>query len=250
MKSLSFVVAASFALSAPVGAAGISSCGIDSRYDVSLDRAGLIFEQAKAIPARIEMRKGQLLVDGRELKLNAADRARLAEYEATLRALVPQGKAIARDAVDIAFTAVSEVVASLAGEAGQSSVRSRMNEIRARIRDGIDDAFEDKPWRQTDFENLVESTVKELLPVIAAEVAGRAVSIALSGDAEAAARLESAAEKLQHDIEKRISTQTQQLAARVATLCPMIAQLDRIESDLDVRLDGGARIDLIGFERD
>jgi len=38
--------------------------------------------------------------------VSEADRRRLAEVEAGLRALAPQMRAIARDAVDIAYTAI------------------------------------------------------------------------------------------------------------------------------------------------
>ncbi len=65
----------------------IGSCGLDSDYDVTLDTSGLSFRHSGGKPESIVMNKGQLIVDGRSLSISDADRARIAEYEATVRAL-------------------------------------------------------------------------------------------------------------------------------------------------------------------
>lgn len=237
MKRL-LLTAALAVSSVAANAATTELCGVDSKYDISLDSNRLLFEKSGIQPATVEMRHGRLLVDGREIALSEEDRTRVAKYEATVRALVPQAKAIARDASDIAFTAVAEVAVAFAGDASASSTRSRLDEIRSRVRDRIDAAFDKRPWHDDEFDDMVESTLKELLPVIIGEVAGKAVAMALSGDEKGAQELEARAEKLKGDIERRINTQTQQLAARAAALCPMVAQLGAIEGSLELRLDG------------
>jgi hypothetical protein len=219
-------------------AATTELCGVDSKYDISLDSNRLLFEKSGLQPAKVEMRHGLLILDGREISLSDEDRTRIARYEATVRALVPQAKAIARDAADIAFTAVAEVAAAFSGDANAASTRARLNDIRSGVRDRIDAAFDKRPWHDDEFDDMVEATMKELLPVIIGEVAGKAVAMALAGDEKGAAELEARAEKLKGDIESRIDTQTQQLAARAAALCPMVAQLGAIENSLDLRLDG------------
>lgn len=225
------------------------SCGLDSNYSVSFDEGGLLFVRDEGKPGRVLMRKGHLEVDGRELSLSDADRARIAEFEATVRALVPQAKAIARDAVDIAYSAVSEVAATFSKTADNSATRHRLESLRDEVKLRLSDSFDRRPWSEKEFEAVFEQAMSDLLPVIIGEVAGTAISIALSGDEAAAAELEKRTAKLEQDIEKRIDTQTVQLASRVAALCPMVASLDRIESSLDLRLDQGGRLDLFDMQK-
>lgn len=226
----------------------IGTCGLDSIYDVTLDKSGLSFQHEGGKPERIVMNKGQLIVDGRTLSLSDSDHARVAEYEATVRALVPQAKAIARDAIDIAYVAVTEVAAAFSDTADHSSTRKRLGVLRDEFKLRIDDTFEKRPWNEEEFDSLVEKAMGDLMPVVVAEVAGNAIAIALSGDEARAAELEKRAAKIEHDIERRIDTQTAQLASRVAALCPMVAKLDRIESGLELRLEDGSRLNLLDID--
>ncbi len=225
----------------------IDSCGLDSDYEVQLSRGGLSFTHHGGKPETIVMNKGELIVDGRHLQLSDADRARIAEYEATVRTLMPQVKAIARDAIDIAYVAVGEVVAAFSGTADSPSTRQRLDGMRDEFKQRIDATFDSRPWNEKEFDTLVDKAVGELMPVILAEVAGNAIAIALSGDEAAAKELERRAEKMEHDIERRIDTQTAQLASRVAALCPMVAKLDALENGLELRLDEGARLNLLDY---
>lgn len=249
MKRL--LLAATLALTSATGAqAGnhnLASCGLDSKYEVSVDGTGLQFTREDGKPARIVMNKGSLRIDGREVSLGEADRERIAEYEATVRALIPQAKGIARDAIDIAYTAVSEVAAAFSPTADSSAARQRLGVLRDEFKQRVDDSFDKKPWNEHEFDQIAEQALTDLMPVVIGEVVGTAVSIALSGDEAAAKELERRAGKIESDILRRIDTQTGQLTARVATLCPMMAKLDRLESALDIRLDG-SRINLFDLE--
>lgn len=249
MKRLMFAAALVLAVSAVPASASVEMCGIESQYDVSLDSNRLLFEKTGQQPAKVEMRRGRLFVDGRELALSERDTERVAKYEATVRALVPQAKAIARDATEIAFTAVTEVVAAFVGDSKASATRARLGDVQRSLIDRIDASFYQRPWHEDEFDNVVESAVKELMPVILAEVAGTAVTIALSGDEAASKALEARTANLEKDIERRIDTQTRQLAARAAALCPMIAELGAIELAMDLKLDGGGRLKLIELEK-
>lgn len=248
MKRL--LLAAAFGLSlstATVHAHNIDSCGLESDYDVSLDASGLTFRHADGKPASVSMHKGRLRIDGRDIALSDADRARVAEFEATVRALVPQAKAIARDAVDIAYSAVSEVAAAFSDTADNPATRQRLGVLRDEFKLRIDDSFDRKPWNENEFDEIVEKAMSDLMPVVLGEVVGTAISIALSGDAERAEELERRAEKIEKEITRRVDTQAAQLALRVATLCPLVAKLDAIEKSLDLRLDGNARLDLLDY---
>lgn len=252
MKRLLLTAALGLALTfaAQANSHTIDSCGLDSDYDVTLDKTGLSFRHGGGKPESIVMSKGQLIVDGRSLSISDADRARIAEYEATVRALVPQAKAIARDAVDIAYVAVTEVAAAFSETADDSSTRRRLAVVRDEFKLRIDDTFDKRPWNEDEFESLLEKAMGDLMPVVVAEIAGNAIAIALSGDEKRAAELERRAEKIERDIERRVDTQAAQLASRVAALCPMVARLDSIENGLDLRLEDGSRLNLLDFDKD
>lgn len=237
-----------FAVAVPAYSHDIGSCGLDSDYDVTLDTSGLTFRRDGDQSRSIVMSKGRLVVDGRDLSISDADRARIAEYEATVRALVPQAKAIARDAVDIAYVAVTEVAAAFSDTADDASTRKRLGVLRDEFKLRIDDTFEKRPWNEDEFDSLLERAMGDLMPVVVAEVAGTAIAIALSGDEARAAELEKRAAKIERDIERRIDTQAAQLASRVAALCPMVAKLDRIESGLELRLGDGSRLNLLDVD--
>lgn len=226
----------------------LEGCGIDSNYSVSFEQGGLLFVREEGKPARVLMNKGRLQIDGRDIALSDTDRTRVAEFEATVRALVPQAKAIARDAVDIAYTAVSEVAATFSQTADNAATRRRLEDLRDEFKLSLNDSFDRRPWSNEQFETLFEKAMADLMPVIIGEVAGTAIAIALSGDEAKAAELERRTSKLEHDIEKRIDTQTAQLASRVAALCPMVFRLDSIESSLELRLEGGGKLDLFALE--
>lgn len=251
MKRLLLAAALSFGSAFAVQARSVSieSCGLESDYEVTLDKSGLSFRHGGGKPESVVMRKGELIVDGRPVTLSDADRLRVAEYEATVRALVPQAKAIARDAIDIAYVAVAEVAAAFSGTADNPSTRARLGVLRDEFKHRIDDTFDNRPWNDDEFDSLVDKAIEDLMPVIIAEVAGAAIGIALSGDEARAAELERRAEKIGHDIEKRVDTQAAQLASRVAALCPMVAKLDSLENGLDLRLDGGKRLNLLDFDQ-
>lgn len=245
---LAAALALSFSATASAGGHTFESCGIDSRYSVSFESGGLLFVREDGKPARVLMNKGRLQIDGRDIGLSDADRSRVAEFEATVRALVPQAKAVARDAVDIAYSAVSEVAATFSQTADNSATRRRLEDLRDEFKLRLNDSFDRRPWSNAEFEAMFEKAMADLMPVIIGEVAGTAIAIALSGDEAKAAELERRASKLEKDIESRIDTQTAQLASRVAALCPMVLKLDGIESSLELRLEGGAKLDLFALE--
>jgi Protein of unknown function (DUF2884) len=250
MKRLLLALALGLSLTATAAQAhrSIESCGVDSDYSIRFNSGGVLFERKDGKPASIVMNKGRLVVDGRDLSLSDADRTRIAEFEATLRALVPQAKGIARDAIDIAYSAVSEVAAAFSKTADSPAARAKLETVRDQIKRRVDDSFYDRPWTGDEFDDIVDNAMSGLMPLIIGEIAGNAIAIALSGDEAAAKELERRTEKLEKDIEHRIDTQTAQLASRVAALCPMVARLDNIESSLDLRLDGDARLDLFDLE--
>ncbi|KAA0069481.1 DUF2884 family protein [Rhodanobacter sp. T12-5] len=89
-------------------------CGYDSVYDVQVKSGGVDFSRSDARPTDVFMHDGQLSVDGRAVAVSADDAARLRDYEAGMRELLPKMAGIAQEAVGIGFDSLAIVAATLA----------------------------------------------------------------------------------------------------------------------------------------
>jgi len=245
---LSLALAASLACVAPASAHDREhhfdlSCNFDSHYDVQLTAQVLRFVREKSTPHEVEMHHGVLRVDGKEVAMSEADHARIAEFEAKVRSLVPQVKAIARDAADIAYTAVGEVAAAFSNDNGE--LRAKLDRMHGEMRARIDASFDSKPWNEKQFDAIVESTVEEMVPALVGNVTSLAIKAALSGDEAVANDIEKRANRLESEIERRVETQSKQIEARAEALCPQLMELSQLEASLDLRLPDGSRLDLL-----
>jgi hypothetical protein len=218
------------------------NCDVESDYSISLERGSLRFEREDGTPARVELRRGRLLIDGEPARLSDADAARIARMLRELQALAPEVLAIALEALDIAFDALSEVANGLLDDS--DATRARLAEaherIEAELRAAPIGSLDDRR-----LENVVEQTVAELVPTLVAEVVKAALSAAFTGDTAAAQRLEARAERLEREIEARIEPRAEALAARARVVCEQIVELDALEGELEYRLPDGSRLELL-----
>ncbi len=227
---------------------GLDLCDVDSDYDLRLSERAIVFSRDDGSPRTVEMSAGSLTVDGVEMKLSAEDRARIADYEASVREIVPEVKAIAFEAIQIAFGAVEQVARAFVSEEEITRTAERMREARIAIERELEGAFEDNAWSERDFERVVEHSVESIVPLIIGDVVGNAIRIALTGDEAAAAELEARVEKMEAAIERDVERRADELEKRADALCPMVADLDRIESELTVRLADNSRLDLVELD--
>jgi hypothetical protein len=235
---------------APMALAGshFDHCGLDSDWSLKLSPASLSFErEIDGNASRIELSDGRLTVDGRTVELDGNDRRHLRDYESRVRALVPEAKAIALDAIAIAFTAVDEVARAFAGkdEAGYARTAEKLATARITARRHVEEAFEGRGWNDDQVEDLVEQAVQDLVPVLVGEIVSTAVRVALSGDEKAAAELDARAKHLEREIERKVEGRAKELERRAEALCPQLVELDHIEAQLSAELAPGQRFDLI-----
>jgi hypothetical protein len=216
---------------------GLGVCGLRSAYALRIDPATVAFTRDAGSPRRVEMRHGTLFVDGRAIALSHADADRIAEYEATIRELVPEVKAVATEAIAIAFTAVNQVALTFATGADLDRVRTKLDAARERASEYVDASFEREPWSDAQFEKLIETTVVELVPEIAATAAGAAVFAALTGDTAKAEEIERKAEQLERTLEREVEVRARALERRAESLCPIVEGLDELEAQLALRID-------------
>lgn len=248
MKATMLALALGAAVAAPAYAHHIhvDDCGLHSDYSLSIKPDRLVFKRRSGTPAEVEIANGTLTVDGRSIAVDDADARRLRDAEHEVRALVPEVKAIARDAVGIAFDAVGQVTAAFASdpEAARASAERIARAGRELDRKlAAADSFDD--WQQADIDRVVQDTVSTLVPEIVGNVAAQAIKVALTGDEAAAAELEARADGIEKSVDRVVDKRSAELERRAKALCPRLRALERAESELDLRLPDGRRLDLV-----
>jgi hypothetical protein len=225
-----------------------ADCGMHSDYSLSIKPDALVFTRTHGAPSDIVISNGSLRVDGRTLDVSAADRERLLALEHGVRDTLPEIKAIAHEAISIAFDAVGEVAAAFAkdGDAARASAQ-RLARTAADLNLRIDASDNFAGWNDKDVERLVEGAVGTLVGEVVGNVAGQAISVALSGDEKAAAELEARANSIDKNVERVVKKRSRDLEARVVGMCPRLHRLAQLEGELDVRLADGSRLDLVSM---
>jgi len=224
----------------------VRDCGVHSDYSLSIKPDRLVFKRSHGAPTEVEIADGTLRVDGKLVATSAEDATRLRDAEREVRSLVPEVKGIARDAIAIAFDAVAQVAAAFAhdGDAARASaerIARAGREIDRKIAET--DSFDH--WQDADIDRLVESTVDALVPEIVGNVAAQALRVAFTGDTAAAAELEARADGISKSVDRAVAKQAAALESRAMSLCPRLHALERAESELQVRLSDGSRLDLV-----
>jgi hypothetical protein len=247
MKAMLLAALIGAAVSAPAFAhTHIHDCDLRSAYALSIKPDRLVFKRHAGTPAEIEISNGTLRVDGTLVATSAADTERLRDAEREVRSLVPEVKGIARDAIAIAFDAVGQVAAAFAhdGAAARRSaehIAALGREIDRKIAET--DSFDH--WEDADIDRLVGSTVEAVVPEIVGNVTAAALKVAFTGDEAAAAELEARAESIEKSVDRAVEKQAAQLEVRAMGVCSRLRALDRVQSDLEVRLPDGGRLDLV-----
>lgn len=248
MKPLPFALVAAFGLSTAAQAGSLDVCDFDSDFDLRIERDGLVFHRGSGTPLRVEMRDGLLRVDGELIVLTPADRARVREIESGVRDLVPEVKAIALDAVGIASEALTHVAATLAGADADRAI-ARMDELGAELRAKIERSDDSGDWNEEQFEDAIRELTGEAVPLLVGSVTTLAIKAALTGDTSAAEDLEARVDAMEQELEARVERRAKVLEARAEALCPRVVALERIESELELRLADNRALDLLRADR-
>ena len=250
LRPLVILIAFATALSLDPAIASINidsnHCDVHSDYSTKIEAGRISFTDAKAHRVVTLSPSGAIEVNGRALNLNTEDRQHALALEHAIRAIIPDAKALAVDAIGIAFEAVAHVstaFASDAHEARQSAERiaRTANEMK-RVITARDDWG---PQSEQEINQLIEGSVKSLIGEMVGNIAAQAVKVALSGDEAAVDELTARAGSIEANVEKAVGKRAKELAVRADALCVRVQDLDRIESQIGARLPDGSALDLI-----
>jgi hypothetical protein len=230
-------------------AIGGDDCDVDIASSVKVEPARFVFTDDASQRVVEVLPGGAVSVDGAALQLSAADRARVDELERGMRALVPEVKAIAIDAVGIAFEAVGHASAAFASSPHQARESAQRIARTAReLQEGIEKKQNWSSSSDADLDRLIEGAVGSLVGEMVGNVTGMALKVAFTGDETAIAELEARAAAIDRTVEEAVEKSSSELERRAEALCMRVRALDTIESRIEARLPGDKRFDLIRMQ--
>lgn len=226
------------------------TCGARSNYDLTVTDAALQFERKSAPPQRLEIRRGNLAVNDNAVALRAQDRNRIAAFESTVRELVPKIKTLARRGVDLSVFAIREEAASASPvSAADPQVNARVDARAQELKLRIANSKTSKEWRAGQMNGYLTAVLADVAPLIAGDLAQKALELTLQGDLAGAVALKDRAAALRASLETRIRSRLETLQPEIDKLCPSLRKLDALESGIIQTLPDGSRLNLVEFER-
>ncbi len=233
------VLACSSAIAGPGGC----EINVRSEYDLALNERSVILTRDHGTPKSIVMRQGRLFVDDAWVALSPADSRRIAAFEQSARATMPEAQAIGRAAADIAFITLGELAVGFSSDpaASQAKLAKARTQLDARLARSITATRFDG----RDLGNGISQAVGAVLPSMIGDIVGGAISAAFSGDSSRLRRMEN----LDTQIEAKVKPRALALERRAEGLCRRMIELDRIDEALEYRYDGQP-LDLLRIEKD
>lgn len=225
-------------------------CDVESNYSTRFDAGQIAFTDTETKRVIRLLPGGVIEVDGRALNLNARDRAHAAELERAIRVIIPEAKALAVDAVGIAFEAVGHVSTAFASDARSARESAlRIARTAEELKRSIHARDDWGAQSEQEISRLIEAAVGSLIGEMVGNLTAQAIGVALSGDETTIAELEARAGSIETNVEKAIGKHAKKLEARAVALCQRAHDLDRIEGQISARLPDGSPIDLIQVKR-
>jgi len=222
------------------------SCSFTSDYDVRVEATGIAFTQAGGHPGDVFIHDGALRVDGHDVAVSSADAARLRDYEQEVRGLVPAVAAIARDGVEVGYSALTAVVATLSDNGEQRThLLQELHDRHAEALLHIDSTLGRGVWKADDEGDYFAGHLQSAIGDMVGSVVGDVVKDALSNDPTRFAALEARTNALDTTIDKAVDGPAEKLGERADALCPRFSHLQQLQQQFEFRLPGGERLQLI-----
>jgi len=216
-------------------------CDVGSDWNVRMQRRAFIFSRDSHQPAEIGIGGGRLFIDGREQKLSEADHARLSRFEREMTETLPVLHDIVVEAVDIAFSALTEVARGLASDPKQAVADLQSARVRVRAE------MQDKPLLAFDgnaIGKVIEPVIAEFVPQIVGGAVSNALGAAFGGEKKAN-EFEQRMARMEQQIDRNVDARAKALEPKADELCGRLKSIDSIDDELEYRLPDGGRLDLL-----
>lgn len=221
-------------------------CNVRSDYSVGMHRLAFVFSRDSGSPAEIGLGGGRLFIDGREQALSQSDHRRLGQMEAEMHRLVPEAEKITTEAIEIAFTALSEVARGLSSDPGRTvatldAAHQRMRrEMSSRpLAIFNDDAMGD----------VIKPIMEQYVPDIVGGAVRAALKAAFSSGTEAA-EMKVRMERMERELDGKVDARAKRLEPLAASMCQRLRRIDGIDDSLEFRMPDGEALQLLRVKPD
>jgi len=223
------------------------SCNIDSRYSLVAGDQAMIFTQADGRPGRVVMGDGAIAVDGHDVSLSSQDQARVRQFDAELRLLLPESQKVATAAIGIAFDALGEVAKALA-----SHPRETLADLERSRAIALRELNSHPTFLFSHDDDAINAVIEPIVSRFVPEIAGGAVSLAFhaifASDHERDA-MEARMNRLEQTMDHEIDARSKALEPLADSMCQRLKRMDAIDNALDYRLPNGGRLELLSVDK-
>lgn len=214
-------------------------------YDVDVTNAGLSFHRKEGKPAEVFLHDGSLRVDGRPVVVSDADAVALRRYEDGVRKLMPQVATIAREGIQLGFSAMTTVTLSFADGDQRAAMLEKLKRKQAQALREVDEGLGAGHWSGDRMEETIGGSISDTVGELVGSVTSSAVTAALSGDASKVAALQARAESLEKSLDGEMDKRSKALEKRTDQICPQLNDLADLQRGWSVRQPDGKPLELM-----
>jgi hypothetical protein len=248
MLAMALVLACGSAMARNGGKISANSCDVESDYSLTTHGNAFVFtrDDGKA-PARMSLGGGKLFIDGKQAQLNGADQARVGQFEGELRQLVPEVQQVTIEAIDIAFTALTEVARGLSSDPDESVAKLEKSHVRARKEIASRPAFVFSKHGDDALAAIIDPIVSEYVPEITGSAVTLAMKMVFASDAKRV-DMEKRLNRMGEEIDTKVNARAEKLEPLAEAMCQRMKRMDGLDNALEYRLPGGQPIELLNVE--
>lgn len=223
-----------------------AGCEISSDYSVGTHRRAFLFNRESGGRSEVGIGGGRLFIDGSEQRLSEADHQRLSQLEAEMRQLVPEVEKLTIEAVEIAFTALTEVARGLSSEPDKTV--STLAAAHRRIRSEMA-ARPLAIFNKDAMADVIKPIVAKYVPEIVGAAVRSALKAAFASGREAG-ELKARIERMERELDGRVDARARQLEPLAAAMCQRLRRMDGIDDSLEFRTPDGEPLQLLNVDPD
>jgi len=227
-------------------------CNVQMDAGLRMSEAGLAFYDKEELIYQIKDQR-HLVIDGQTLDLSPAQQALVSRFDQDVRALVPEIKAIALEAIDMAIEGVTRALDDLLGKRNDISMQlhNELNHLKGDVRRYFDQGiinvnrdqepselfgkhFETRMTRI--METSVQDSIDEIMIAIGKEI------LRSGGDVQT---FEARMERFGKEIEAHMRAKAVRMEARGRDLCRAAIKVNQVEDELRFAIPAIRNFDLI-----
>ncbi|MCW8092678.1 DUF2884 family protein [Alteromonas sp. ASW11-130] len=234
-----------------------ADCDVNLEGNISYNRGVLEIETDNGTVLTINQ-SHNLLIDGKELELNAKQQGAVSDYYENISDAIPMTVNIATEGLQLASGAVSEVFVELLGDSEivrdfddlfteiSTEVKARFYDTdggyRVDTREFNDDGWMNSTWENR-FEERVESLVEESIGQILISVGQE--MLWENGDIDAFVEK---MERFGDNIEEKVERQAETLEDKAEELCHVLKKADKAEYEMQSSIAELASLNVLNID--